>query len=93
MNQEMKSALFAAESVAHLHGYEREILPLADYARGQAARIAELEAALVGCTEWMEFTIRQLGTHDKGIRLNWGGPLSSAREVLARKVTPTDSLP
>jgi hypothetical protein len=45
MDQELKSALFAAESVAHLRGFEREILPLADLARGQANRIEELELA------------------------------------------------
>lgn len=46
MNTDLKTALFAAESVAHLRGFEREILPLADLARSQAARIAELENAL-----------------------------------------------
>lgn len=90
MNQELKRLLFQAEAVAHMRGFEREILPLADYARGQAARIAELEAAMKGCTEWMEHTIEQLKTHDKGIRLNWGGPLGAAREVLTRPITPLE---
>jgi len=46
MTPELKTALFNAESVAHLQGFEREILPLADLARALAAQVVELRAAL-----------------------------------------------
>jgi hypothetical protein len=47
--------------------------------------------ALAACLEWMEFTIPRLkgkcphcaGTVDRG-GLNWGGPISKARAILAR---------
>lgn len=48
------------------------------------AAAPELLAALNGCVEWMEFTIEQLATNDKGARLNWGGPLSKARTAIAK---------
>ena len=84
----LTAALFSAESVAHLRGYEREILPLADLARGMALHIEEQGEALRSCLEWMEHTIEQLGTHDKGTRLNWGGPIAKARAVLAKTPAP-----
>ena len=44
----LKTAIFAAETVAHLQGYEREILPLTDLAREMDAEIGKLRAALSG---------------------------------------------
>lgn len=88
MNTDLKTALYQAEAVAHIHGYEHEILPLADLARGMAVHIEEQGEALRSCLEWMEHTIEQLGTHDKGTRLNWGGPIAKARAVLAKTPGP-----
>jgi len=42
----LKTAIFAAETIAHLHGYEREILPLTDLAREMDEEIGRLRAAL-----------------------------------------------
>jgi hypothetical protein len=50
----LADALFAAEAVAHLRGYEREILPLADLARSMGEDITELKGALrdmMSCAE------------------------------------------
>ena len=71
-------ALFAAESVAHLRGYEREILPLADLARGMQARIEELEIALRALV-W---------TFHKEAPNCSDGYTARAREILARPVSP-----
>ena len=51
----LADALFAAEAVAHLRGYEREILPLADLARSMDEDIVELRAALATATEALAF--------------------------------------
>ena len=44
----------------------------------------ELLEALQATLEWMEFTIEQLAGHDKGARLNYGGPLSKARAAIKK---------
>ena len=71
-------ALFSAEAVAHLRGYEREILPLADLARGMQARIDELEIALRALV-W---------TFHKEAPNCSDGYTARAREILARTVEP-----
>ena len=80
MKTPLTEALFAAESVAHLRGYEREILPLADLARGQAQRIAELEAALSAAVYELEETADRPNAKQYAA--------SHAREVLARTTQP-----
>jgi hypothetical protein len=85
MNQELKTALFAAEAVAHMRGYEREILPLADLARGMDARITELEAALSALLD---------SPVDGGILTS--DAIGDAFKVLARPIeplTPGDLIP
>jgi hypothetical protein len=50
----LADALFAAEAVAHLRGYEREILPLADITRSMDEDVKELKDALrdmMSCAE------------------------------------------
>jgi hypothetical protein len=42
----LKTAIFAAETVAHLHYFEYEILPLTDLAREMDAEIGRLRATL-----------------------------------------------
>ena len=78
MNTPLKNALFAAESVAHLRGYEREILPLADLARGMDARIAELESALLALVATF---------HAENPKCS-SGYTFHATEILARTVQP-----
>jgi hypothetical protein len=41
----LKTAIFAAETVAHLHSFEHEILPLTDLAREMDAEIGKLRAS------------------------------------------------
>jgi hypothetical protein len=105
MNQELQTALFSAEAVAHMRGHEAQILPLADLARGMDARIAELEGALrpfVGlelarysASGMQAFT--ESGMHK--IPEEWQPlipAILAAREVLARPIqplTPGDMLP
>jgi hypothetical protein len=69
----LADALFAAESVAHLRGYEREILPLADLARSMGEDIAELRAALVAYMN---------AEPDDGILMS--DAIADARAVLAK---------
>lgn len=78
-------ALFAAESVAHLRGYEREILPLADLARGMQARIDELESVARELLELVDGF--HMHTYAPNKSSDWKQQ-ARAREVLARPVSP-----
>ena len=80
MKTPLQTALFAAESVAHLRGYEREILPLADLARGQAQRIAELEDALRSCVN--------IAAHPQSTKADMRHIAKDGAQVLARTVEP-----
>ena len=92
-------ALFSAEAVAHLRGYEREILPLADLARGMDKRIAELEAALAALVERAEAVASGIPVHNRHegvsqathvahMASHLAQHVKPAREVLARTVQP-----
>ena len=78
----LQSAIFAAESVAHLRGFEREILPLADLARGQARHIEELEAALTSVLREC-VTVNGFPDKGKGRTEDQQAAYDQAREVLA----------
>jgi len=47
----LKTAIFAAETVAHLHSFEHEILPLTDLAREMDAEIGRLRTDLESLTD------------------------------------------
>jgi len=81
----LASALFAAEAVAHLRGYEREILPLADLARGMDKRIAELESVARELLELVDGF--HMHTYAPNKSSDWKQQ-ATAREVLARTVQP-----
>ena len=78
-------ALFSAEAVAHLRGYEREILPLADLARGMQARIDELESVARELLELVDGF--HMHTYAPNKSSDWKQQ-ARAREVLARPVSP-----
>ena len=71
----LKTAIFAAETVAHLHSFEHEILPLTDLAREMDAEIGKLRAAL---SDMLSITDDKEG----------GGAVENARLLLQKPAPP-----
>jgi hypothetical protein len=83
----LKTAIFAAETVAHLHGFEQEILPLTDLAREMDAEIGRLRKALAIAAESMRPPTR-------GALKGYVSPeLAAIRDALQKPETPQSARP